>query len=257
MRPTSDIPRIALAETRHRPWPIPEGPWILRQRWRDLLFAHWPAPADKLRPLVPSSLTIQEFNGSSWVGIVPFRIEGLSPRGVPDLPNLSAFPELNVRLYVEAEGKPGIFFISLDAASLSAVAGARAAFNLPYFHARMSATVAAGAVRYHSVRRRDPSVRFEADYAPVGDCFQAAPGTLEYFLTERYCLYARRRRGGVKRLEVHHPPWRLRVAEGQIIENAMASRQGVIMDERAKPLLHVAETMDVVAWNATKLTTNK
>ena len=241
----------------HRPWPVPQRPWVLRQRWFDLMFAHWPASVDRLRPLVPASLTIQEYAGSSWVGIVPFRIEGLSPRGVPDLPNLAAFPELNLRLYVEAEGKPGVFFISLDAASASAVAGARLAFNLPYFHARMSATVAAGAVRFQSVRRRDTAIRFEADYAPVGDAFEPAPGSLEYFLTERYCLYARRRRGGVKRLDVHHPPWRLRMAEGQILENTLASRQGVIMDERARPLLHVAEPQDVLAWMPEQLTTGQ
>ena len=212
------------------------------------MFAHWPASVDRLRPLVPAALTIQEFAGSSWVGIVPFRIEGLSPRGVPDLPGLAAFPELNLRLYVEAEGKPGIFFISLDAASAGAVAGARLAFNLPYFHARMSATMAAGAVRFQSVRRRDATIRFEADYAPVGDVFEPAVGSIEYFLTERYCLYARRRRGGVKRLEVQHSPWRLRFAEGQILDNTLASRQGVVMDERARPLLHVAEPQDVLAW---------
>src|SRR5436190_9050810 len=120
---------------------MPDGPWILRQCWFDLMFAHWPAKTSYLQPLVPKPLLVQEHSGSSWVGIVPFRIEGLSPRGMPDLPNLSAFPELNVRLYVEAEGKPGVLFISLDAGSISAVIGARLTFNLPYFHARMAATV--------------------------------------------------------------------------------------------------------------------
>ena len=239
----------------HRPWPMPQGPWILRQRWFNLMFAHWPARVDALRPLVPNQLTIQEFAGSSWVGIVPFRIEGLSPRGLPDIPGLAAFPELNLRLYVEAEGKPGVFFISLDAASIGAVAGARAAFNLPYFHATMSATVAAGAVRFQSVRRRDHSIRFEADYQPVGDVFEPAPGSLEYFLTERYCLYARRRRGGVKRLNIQHPPWQLRSAEGQILDNTLASGQGVIMDERSRPLVHFAETQDVIAWKPERVRT--
>jgi len=247
----SNIPRAAVTRVDHRPWPIPTGPWILRQRWFNLLFAHWPARVDQLRPLVPKALAIQEFAGSSWVGIVPFRIEGLSLRGLPDIPGLAAFPELNLRLYVEADGKPGVYFISLDAASISAVAGARAAFNLPYFHATMAATMAAGAVRFQSVRRRDPSIRFEADYRPAGEPFEPSPGSLEYFLTERYCLYAPRRRGGVKRLEIQHPPWRLRVAEGQILQNTLASKQGVIMDERAKPLLHVADAQDVLAWTPT------
>jgi uncharacterized protein YqjF (DUF2071 family) len=252
----ADIPRAAMAQVDHRPWPLPAGPWILRQRWLDLMFAHWPARAADLQPLVPRPLVVQEHSGSSWVGIVSFQIVGLSPRGVPDLPLLSAFPELNVRLYVEAEGKPGILFISLDAASLPAVIGARAAFNLPYFHARMSSTVAAGAVRFQSVRRSNPAIRFEADYAPTGPPFNAVPGSLEYFLTERYCLYERRRRGGVKRLNIQHPPWRLRTAEGQIIENTTASGQNVIMDESATPLVHFADTQDVLAWTPEQLTTN-
>jgi uncharacterized protein YqjF (DUF2071 family) len=252
---TSDIPREAFGRIDHRPWQTPERPWMLRQRWLDLLFAHWPARVDDLRPLVPPELKIQEFDGSSWVGLVAFRIEGLSPRGVPDLPGLAAFPELNLRLYVEADNKPGVFFISLDAASLSAVAGARVAFNLPYFHSDMSAELVAGAVRYHSVRRRDRSVRFEADYAPTGSSFEPKPGTVEHFLTERYCLYARRRRGGIKRLDIQHPPWRLSVAEAHIIENTIASRQGVVMDERSRPLLHFAEPQDVVCWLPTQLTT--
>ena len=255
MRPTSDIPRDAFARMEHRPWAAPTGPWILRQRWFDLMFAHWPARADQLQPLVPSGLKIQEFGGSSWVGIVPFRIEGLSPRLVPDLPGLARFPELNVRLYVEAEGKPGVYFISLDAGSLAAVVSARITFNLPYFHARMSSVVAAGAVRFVSVRRSNPAIRFEADYAPAGESFEPKPGSLEYFLTERYCLYARRRLGGVKRLEIHHRPWRLRPGDGQIIENTLASGQGVLMDERAKPLVHFAESQDVVAWAPEKLGT--
>ena len=234
---------------------MPRQPWALRQRWIDLLFAHWPARADQLQSLVPSPLKVQQFDGSSWVGMVAFRIEGLSPRGVPDMPGLAAFPELNLRLYVEAEGKPGVYFVSLDAASLGAVIGARIAFNLPYFHADMSAVAAAGGVRYRSVRRRDRSVRFEADYAPTGSGFEPTPGSLEYFLTERYSLYARRRRGGVKRLEIHHPPWQLRPADGQILANTLASRQGVVMDERSSPLLHFAEPQDVVAWLPAQLTT--
>jgi uncharacterized protein YqjF (DUF2071 family) len=255
VRPTSDIPRDAFARMEHRPWPAPAGPWVLRQRWLDLMFAHWPARVDQLRPLVPTQLKIQEFAGSSWVGIVPFRIEGLSPRLVPDLPGLAAFPELNLRLYVEAEGKPGVFFVSLDAGSIAAVVGARVTFNLPYFHARMSSAIAAGAVRFVSVRRSNRSIRFEADYAPTGESFEPKPGSLEYFLAERYCLYARRRRGGIKRLEIHHRPWRLRFGEGQIIENTLASGQGVVMDERTTPLVHFAESQDVVAWRPEKLTT--
>src|SRR5262245_23820541 len=111
----------ALSKTDHRPWPLPAGPWLGRMSWCDLLFAHWPVPADALRPLVPAALAIQEYDCTSWVGLVPFRMKDTMVRGLPDLPGLSAFPEMNLRLYVELGGKPGVWFISLDAANPLAV----------------------------------------------------------------------------------------------------------------------------------------
>jgi uncharacterized protein YqjF (DUF2071 family) len=121
----------ALSKVDHRPWPLPSGPWRMRQSWRDLLFAHWPVPAARLRALVPAPLEIDEHDGSSWVGVVPFRMAGVAPRPLPDLPYLSAFPELNLRLYVRLDGKAGVWFISLDAANRAAVWGARLLFHLP------------------------------------------------------------------------------------------------------------------------------
>jgi len=126
----------ALAETDHRPWAIPERPWAWRQRWCDLLFAHWPVPVAALRHLVPEALTIQQFGGTSWVGVVPFRMEGVTMRGLPEMPGLSAFLELNLRLYVEYQGRPGVWFLSLDASNPPAVWAARTFFHLPYFRPR-------------------------------------------------------------------------------------------------------------------------
>src|SRR5688500_18120102 len=103
----------SLTHVSHRPWPLPSAPWVLRQRWVNLLFAHWPIATSRIRHLVPPGLTVQEFDGTSWVGIVPFRIEGLTWRLLPSLPYFSSFPEINLRLYVEAGGKPGVWFISL------------------------------------------------------------------------------------------------------------------------------------------------
>jgi uncharacterized protein YqjF (DUF2071 family) len=220
----------------------------MRQRWRDLLFAHWPAPAGALQALVPRPLQIQEFAGTSWVGLVPFQVEGLSARGAPDIPGLSSFPELNLRLYVEAAGKPGIWFISLDAASGAAVAGARAAFGLPYFRAAMTLARVSGGVHFSSVRRRDDRVHFAGTYRPHGPIFEAQPGTLEYFLIERYCLYTEYRRGEVRRLDVQHPPWRLQLATAEITSNTVAEAQGVACDGSVAPLLHFAARQDVVGW---------
>jgi uncharacterized protein len=105
----------------HRPWPLPSGPWIMKQTWHDLLFAHWPLPHATLRPLVPAQLELDQYGGQCWVGVVPFRMSGVTGRAMPPLPGLSSFPELNVRTYVTHGEKPGVYFFSLDAASLPAV----------------------------------------------------------------------------------------------------------------------------------------
>ena len=110
-------------DTAHRPWPLPREPWIMAQRWSDLLFAHWPVPLDVIRPLVPSSLPIDLRDGSAWISIASFYLSHLRPRFIPPLPLASAFPELNVRTYTSLGGKPGVYFFSLDAGSAIIISG--------------------------------------------------------------------------------------------------------------------------------------
>src|ERR687894_454117 len=159
-------PQMVLSRTNHRPYPVPSDPWALSMRWQNLLFMHWPVREDVLRPLIPSALTLDTFDGSAWLGVVPFRMSGVRPRSLPRVPWLSAFPELNVRTYVTAEGKPGIWFFSLDAANPVAVRLARATFRLPYFDAEMSCRLKGDGVRYRSVRthRGAPRAEFAARY---------------------------------------------------------------------------------------------
>src|SRR5262245_24168620 len=143
----------SLSRLDHRPWPLPGRPWTWRQTWRDLLFAHWPISVSALRRFVPRSLEIQEFDGTSWIGLVPFRMTGVMRRWLPDMPWISAFPELNVRVYVERDGKPGVWFLSLDATNALAVWAARRFFYLPYYRAQMSLQRSAdGHVQYRSQR---------------------------------------------------------------------------------------------------------
>ena len=241
-----------IGQVRHRPWPLPETRWTWRQTWRELLFAHWPVPAAELRRYVPPELSIQEFDGTSWVGLVPFRMTGVMLRGVPDLPWVSAFPELNVRLYVERDGKPGVWFLSLDAANPLAVWAARRFFHLPYYLARMSALRDGATIHYDS--RRTGAVfagfaGFAGRYRPVSEVYAAAPGSLEHWLTERYCLYARKPDGSIWRNEVHHVQWPLQRAEAEIVENTMFDFHGVRV-EGPPALLHYAERLDVVVWPA-------
>ncbi len=220
----------------------------MRQRWCDLLFAHWPVSAARLRAIVPPRLEIQEHDGTSWVGVVPFRMEGVMLRPLPDLPGVSAFPELNLRLYVEHDGKPGVWFISLDAASRLAVWGARRSFHLPYFHADMDTRREGDLVVYSSVRLGDcPRVAFRGSYAPTSDVFTAKPGSLEHFLTERYCLYAQAPDGALLRADIHHAPWPLQTARADITENTIGDAQGIAL-EGPPALLHFARRLDVVNW---------
>ena len=239
----------SLAHVDHRPWPLPESRWSWRQTWRELLFAHWPVAVDELRRYVPPELGIQEFDGTSWVGLVPFRMTGVMLRPLPDLPWVSAFPELNVRLYVELDGKPGVWFLSLDAANPLAVWAARRFFHLPYFLARMSLRCEEATIHYDS---RRPGATFAGSYRPASEVYAAAPGSLEHWLTERYCLYARKPDGSIWRNEVHHAQWPLQRAEAEITENTMLEFHGLRV-EGPPTLLHYAERLDVVVWPAERV----
>lgn len=243
---------FAFSRTDHRPWPLPKRAWTWRQSWKDLLFAHWPVPADVLAPLVPKGLEIQQFDGTSWVGIVPFHMTGVMRRPFPDLPWVSAFPELNVRLYVERDGKPGVWFLSLDASNPLAVWGARRWFHLPYHVADMEILREADRFRFTSVRRgTDGSVRFRGEYHPSSDVFEARPGTLEHFLTERYCLYCSSPDGTLYRGEVHHRPWPLQQAHAELAAQPLVQHYKIAISEC--PHLLFSRGVDVVVWPLERL----
>ena len=244
-----------LEQIAHRPWPLPDGRWIMAQSWHDLLFAHWPLPEAMLRPHVPASFAIDTFGGQGWLGVVPFRMSDVRLRGTPAVPRLSAFPELNVRTYVVADGKQGVWFFSLDAGNAIAVAIARAWFHLPYFRARMSCEERNGWIEYSSGRaqRGTPCGVLYGRYRPVGATFCAEPGSLEHFLTERYCLYAVDGKRRALRGEIHHPPWPLQTAEAEWISNTMPEAAGIYVAPGVKPLLHFAKQQDVVVWQPQRL----
>jgi uncharacterized protein YqjF (DUF2071 family) len=246
-RPSQEMSSI-LDCTAHRPWPLPSRPWTMAQSWHNLLFAHWGIDAAELRPYIPAKLGIDTFEGKAWLGIVPFRMSGVRLRWTPALPWLSAFPELNVRTYVTLQGKPGVWFFSLDAANAVAVASARLFFHLPYFRARMTCSEAKDWIQYRSERAHSggPNASFEARYRPTGQCFGAEPGTLTHFLTERYCLYSAAG-GRIYRGEIHHPAWPLQPAEAEFAKNSMAEAAGLTLPAEM-PLLHFAKRQDMIAW---------
>jgi uncharacterized protein YqjF (DUF2071 family) len=242
-----DFNRGILTETAHRPWPMPAGPWIMTQTWNDLLFAHWPVNTEALRALVPRRFELDLFDGTAWMGVVPFHMSNVAPRFVPALPWVSAFPELNVRTYVTAGGKAGVFFFSLDAGNPLAVRAARALLNLPYYSAAMTVDVRDAGVDYTSRRQSEPAAAFTGRYRGLGDRGAPPRGTLEYFLTERYCLYAVDHAQHAYRLDIHHPAWGLESAEAEIAINTMADAAGIRLPSMA-PLLHFAKRQDMVCW---------
>jgi uncharacterized protein YqjF (DUF2071 family) len=245
-----DFNYTILTHVRHRPWPMPASPWTMTQTWHDLLFAHWRIDADRLAETIPPPLRLDTFSGEAWLGIVPFHMSNVAPRGVPALPWLSAFPELNVRTYVTFGAQPGVYFFSLDATNPAAVAVARLLFGLPYFVAAIEVR-RSGVVEYRSRRRGRPAAAFAATYGPVGRVFEPRSGTLEHFLTERYSLYTVDKERRPWRLEIHHPPWPLQPARADIRVNTMCAPIGIELPDH-EPLLHFAARQDMVAWSLRK-----
>jgi uncharacterized protein len=270
----------------HRPYPIPERAWIMHMSWQELLFAHWPFPAEIMRERItaacggwPAGLELDTYEGNAWLSIVPFRMARTGLRWWPTLLGPHTFPELNVRTYVTAKDarsgqqRAGVFFFSLDAASPLAVFTARRWFHLPYFRAHMSCTpepagadvdpsaAAAGAspagahgtsltrTTYASERthRGAPPAVLHATYGPTGPIRSSTPGTLESWLTERYCLYAVDRKLRTWRSDIHHQMWPLQDATAELSRNDLARCHGFDLPAVA-PILQYAHNLDVVAW---------
>ena len=228
--------------------------WLMAMKWHDLMFMHWPLKPEVLRPLLPAGLALDTYQGEAWIGIVPFRMTGVRPRLVPPVPGMSAFPELNVRTYVTAEGKRGVWFFSLDAANRLAVRVARWGFHLPYFDARMQCLPERDGIRYMSLRtHRDVApAEFIASYRPTGPVRIPDPGSLDDFLTMRLCLYSAAPDGTIYRGDIAHPPWPLQPAEAEVERNTMADQLKIRLPD-VPPLLHFAKRLDVVAWRIRKV----
>ena len=249
-----DFPHDIVNQTSQRPWPLPASPWLMTQSWHNLLFAHWPVDAELLRRRVPPGLPLDLYEGQAWIGVIPFRMTNVAPRFAPALPWVSEFAELNVRTYVTVGGKPGVYFFSLDAESALAVGAARSLLHLPYFTAQMEIRCDGTRVDYASRRTGGPPAELVTHYEAAGPGFHAQPGTLDYFLTERYCLYNVDARFRAYRLEIHHPPWTLQPAEASFTVNTMAEAAGIRLPA-IRPILHFSPRQDTLAWAPETLAT--
>lgn len=219
----------------------------MHQNWGKLLFMHWRIDEESLRPLVPERLQIDTYDGSAWIGVIPFTMWNVRPSFTPPVPWLSEFHELNVRTYVHYEGVPGVWFFSLDANSSVAVLGARTVFNLPYFNARINLEQEDKRIVYSSKRRDEPPAAFNATWTIGERLAQSDPDSLDFFLTERYCLYSARDER-LSRLRIHHRPWPLQTAMVQSYSSTMIESHGLQTPD-GEPLLHYAEELEVDFWS--------
>jgi uncharacterized protein len=241
--------------SRTRTWATPRRPWAIRMIWRDLLFAHWPINPHELSDQLPPGLKLDTFDSQAWIGIVPFHMTGIRPHCMPPLPGLSAFPELNLRTYVVADGKPGVWFLSLDATSGVAVRIARRFFHLPYGEARIRCrTTPDGWIDFRSKRvdRHYPPAEFAARYRPLPRQDGARDAgfeldSLSNWLTARFCLYSANHRGQLFRGEINHEVWLLEPAEAIFEANTLTKALGVTLPN-CEPLLHFSRRIEAVAW---------
>ena len=227
----------------------PPGRPIMYQSWGKLLFMHWPVPAESIRPLIPEPLVIDTFDGNAWIGITPFTMWDVRPVLTPPLPVLSRSHELNVRTYVHLDGVPGVWFFSLDANNPLAALGARLAFHLPYFTARMSLEQRDRTIHFTSGRTslHAAPAKFEAAWTVGDKLAQPEPDSLDFFLIERYCLYAARG-DSLYRARIFHSPWPLCRAHLLSCRSTMLETQG-LPSPKGDPLLHQQdEPLRVRVW---------
>jgi uncharacterized protein len=248
--------REFLVRTSHKPRPLPPGRWAVTQRWNDLLLAHWPVPAETLDKLLPDWLQPDTYQGSAWLGIVPFWLDRIRIRGVPPLPGTRNFPDLNFRTYVRDRfnGTAGVYCFSFDASNLFAILAGRSFYQLPYFWADMRFEQRSEREFAFSSRRRftKKKVLFNARYRGMGPTHKTAEhtvGSFEYFFSERYYLFSANRSGQPIRAHMHHVPWPLEDAEAEIERNTLASAIGIELPD-IEPILHYSRRLAVYVWPA-------
>jgi uncharacterized protein YqjF (DUF2071 family) len=218
------------------------GMTIMRQSWLDVSFLHWRYDPAVVRPLVPRGLELDLYDGTAWVGLVPFYITGLTAPHAPSVPYLSNFPETNVRTYArDRKGGNGAWFFSLDAARVLAVIGARAGYGLPYYWSRMRLASDGRTARYSSERLHGPAASSDIEVR-IGDPI-VQPSELDLFLTARFRLYAERA-GGIWKADIAHQPWPLQSASAVRLTDTLVEAAGLPAPAGA-PLVHYAKRVDV------------
>ena len=222
----------------HPPYPVKRP--VMYQNWESLTFLHWRVSPEVVRGPLPRGLELDTYDGSAWVGLTPFLLTGLRPPGMPAVPLISRFPEMNVRTYVRGpDGERGIWFFSLEADRLAAVAGARLAYRLPYRWAEMRVRRDSDEVTYRSRRHFGSG---EADIAVrIGTAIR--PNEHELFLTARFRLYTLIA-GRLSFAQVDHPPWPLHAARLERFHETVIEHSG-LPRMTGQPLVHYSPGVHV------------
>src|SRR5574341_230356 len=237
----TELERLAIRER-------PDGRPLMLQTWGKLLFMHWRIDQSELRPLIPEQLEIDTFDGTAWIGVIPFTMWDIRafPPFMPAVPGFSSAHELNVRTYVHHNCVPGVWFFSLDCNSTAAVLAARAFYHLPYYHADIDLEQGEATINYALRRTEDPAAHFKGSWN-VGETIPFShPDSLEFFLTERYCLYTEHDRE-LYRARIHHQPWPLQQATMNSYESTMIEPLSV-KALRGDPVVNYAEELHVDVW---------
>lgn len=226
----------------------PAGRPAMYQTWEDLLFLHWQVDPALVQSRLPVGLRVDTFEDRAWVGVVPFFMRNIRPAWSPAVPGISNFQELNLRTYVVDErGTPGVWFFSLDADTRVGVWWGRTLYDLPYHYARMMHTRdrATGRVEYASQRPGTPArLASQFAYEPQGPAWTAQPGTLEFFLVERYLLFTQNRRGALMSGRVYHAPYEVHHATAQA-NDALFELNGLPRPGRAPDHMLISRGVDV------------
>ncbi|MEK3889702.1 YqjF family protein [Bacillus sp. FSL K6-3431] len=244
----------AFSETVQRPFPLPSKPWVMTQMWENLLFSHWPIPLDIIRKHVPPSLKMDLYQGSAWLGVIPFYVNHMKLRGVPEIPYLRSYIELNVRTYVTYQGKPGIYFFRLDANKWPAVIGGRIVAFLPYRLAQMNMKITDNKIYFQSESQNPSGSKkvLNLTYSSTSKAYLPPQNSLEYWLFERYCFFTARG-NHLYRGDIHHDRWRVCSAEAMVHTNTIASFLPHSFFE-SSPLVHFTAQKKVFIWPLNKLT---
>ena len=238
----------------HRPFPLPSSPWFMSQMWEDLLFMHYPIDPGVLRNYVPQELELDVYENSGWISIIPFKVTKMRARGIPPLPLVNAFLEINVRTYVKYKDIPGIYFFSLDANHFLYVIGLKTAIGLPYKHAYMVCKQMNNAFQFKSHRLSDKSTSEKIDltYTRGNVLFETLPGTLDYWLLERYCMYSYLGKYLI-RGDIHHDKWKVSKATATTTINTMISFLSTDNCPKIPSLLHYSKRRRVFCYPPKKV----